>query len=73
MKITGEKIFTTPTHSFAIGPCESEYTLNYSVDGKTWTAYDSSTPSGQTAIVNFAVPNLMYKLSGATGDILIQY
>ena len=73
MKIKGDKPFTTPTHSFAIGECESEYTLCYSVDGNNWTAYDEATPSGETAIVNFGIPNLLYKLSGATGDILIQY
>ena len=73
MKISGEKPFTTPTHSFAIGACDSEYTLLYSVDGSSWTAYDSACPSGTTAIVNFGIPNLLYKLSGATGDILVQY
>ena len=60
MKISGEKPFSLVKTSFAIGPSAEGYTLNYSVDGQNWTAYDEATPSGTTAIVNFGIPNLKY-------------
>lgn len=73
MKITGEQAFSVPTNSFAISASEDAYTLNYSVDGETWTPYEAETPAGETAIVNFGVKGMLYKLDGNTGDVFIQY
>ena len=73
MKVSKETPFSCVKNAFAIGPSAEGYTLNYSVDGVTWTAYDEATPSGTTAIVNFGIPNLKYKLAGNNSDVLIQY
>lgn len=73
MKVTGENAFSVPANSFAISASNEGYTLNYSVDGTNWTAYSDATPSGETAIVNFAVKGMMYKLDGNNSDVYIQY
>lgn len=73
MKVTGENVFSVPANSFAISASNEGYTLNYSVDGTNWTAYSDATPSGETAIVNFAVKGMMYKLDGNNSDVYIQY
>lgn len=65
--------FSCIKSSFAISPSNEGYTLNYSVDGKDWTPYDEPTPSGVTAIVNFGIPNMKYKLVGNQTDVFIQF
>lgn len=73
MLVKKDNVFSVPTNSFAIGASNEGYTLNYSVDGTNWTAYDEATPSGETAIVNFAVKGMLYKLDGNNSDVYIQY
>ena len=73
MLVKKENPFSCVKNAFAIGPSAEGYTLNYSLDGETWTAYEEETPSGVTAIVNFGIPNLKYKLVGNNSDVLIQY
>lgn len=73
MLVKKETPFSVVTRNFAIGPSAEGYTLAYSVDGETWTEYEDATPSGVTAIVNFGIPNLKYKLIGNDSDVYIQY
>jgi len=73
MKVSGENTFNVPTNSFAISPSNEGYTLQYSADGVNWSDYSDATESGVTAIVNFAPKGLMYKLSGNTSEVYIQY
>lgn len=73
MKVSGENVFSVPANSFAISASAEGYTLNYSVDGVSFTPYDDATPSGTTAIVNFAVRGMCYKLVGNNSDVYIQY
>ena len=73
MKVSGEEVFYVQSNAFAISPSAQGYTLNYSVDGENFTAYETATPSGETAIVNFAVAGMSYKLVGNEDDVYIQY
>lgn len=73
MLVHGEDVFYVQSNSFAISPSNEGYTLQYSVDGVSFTSYETATPSGETAIVNFAVSGMSYKLLGNNSDVYIQY
>ena len=73
MLVKGENVFPVNAHAFAISPSNEGYTLAYSCDGVNFTNYDDATPSGTTAIVNFAVPGMSYKLVGNNSDVYVQY
>lgn len=45
MKVTGEKTFCVPSTSFGVSASTSDYTLNYSVDGKSWGVWPEATNS----------------------------
>lgn len=69
--ITGEEVFTSSSNSIAIAPTTSGYTLNYSVDGETWTAWSEATAAGENCIVNGVVPSMLFKLAGNTDEITV--
>lgn len=73
MKIEGEKIFGIPTNSFAVSGSASGYTLNYSADGETFTAFDKPTPANETLVVNGVAKGMSFKLVGNTDNVYIQY
>lgn len=73
MKIQGEKIFGVPTNSFAVSGSESGYTLNYSADGESFTAYEKATPANEVLVVNGVAKGMSFKLAGNTSDVYIQY
>lgn len=73
MKITGEQSFGIATHYFSIGACESNYTLQFSVDNETWTDCDGETPAGENHIISGCPKNLYWRLKDNTGDALIQW
>lgn len=67
--ITGEEIFRCQGNSIAIAPTTGGYTLNYSIDGKTWTAWGEAVPAGEPCIVGGVVPTMYFKLAGNNGDV----
>lgn len=71
MTISGEAPFQVEAHSFAIGPSESGYTLNYSADGENWTACSTITANDVTQCVCGAPFGLYYKLDGNTSDDVV--
>lgn len=73
MKVTNDEIFGIPTNSFAVSASETGYTLNYSADGESFTAYDKQTPAGEVLIVNGTPKGMTFKLDGNVGDVYIQY
>lgn len=73
MKIQGEQIFGIPTNYFGISPSESGYTLEYSADGKNFTAWTQETPAGENAFVCHVPKGSSFRLSGNSGDVYIQY
>lgn len=73
MKITDEKAFSVPSDTFAISASETGYTLQYSVDGETFTDWDEEDiPAGENVVVR-STRGLIYKLSGNEGDVFITY
>ena len=51
MRVTNEQVFSVPEHYFGIGASETGYTLNYSVDGKTFAAWDEATQANTPLFV----------------------
>lgn len=73
MKIQGEQIFGVPTTSFAVSASESGYTLNYSADGESFTAYEKETPANEVLVVNGVAKGMTFKLAGNASDVYVQY
>lgn len=73
IKVIGESPFQIPVAAFAISPSLEGYTLNYSVDGIDWTAYDEATEAGVTELVNCPVGGMFYKLAGNFSEVVIRY
>lgn len=73
MKITGEKPFQVLAHSFAVSPSNEGYTLNYSADGISYTAYGISTPAGENLLVTDAPKGCYWKLAGNQSEVIIQF
>ena len=71
-KITGEAPFQVLAHSFSVYT-DSAFTLNYSADGEHYTAYEESTPAGETLIVNGVGKNMWFYLEGNSGEAIINY
>lgn len=71
--ITGEQPFSVPTRSFAVSPSSEGFTLNYSADGVSYTAYSSSTPANETLIVNGVPKSLVYKLVGNQSELTVTF
>ena len=72
-KISGETPFQVLSHSFIVSQSESGYTLNYSGDGITWTAYDEATPANEDLIVNGIAFGTYVKLANNTSEVTINY
>lgn len=73
LKISGETPFQVLSHSFVVSQSESGYTLNYSGDGVSWTAYSESTPASEDLIVNGVAFGTYIKLAGNTSEVQISY
>lgn len=73
IQISGEKPFSIVTNAFGVSHSSSGYTLNYSADGKEYTAYTESTPANETLLVCGLPANCFYKLVGNTDDVTITY
>ena len=73
MKVTGEKTFCVPATSFGISGSASGFTLNYSVDGKTWGVWTEATVANEPLFV-VNVPKFMkYKLVGNTDTVDVRW
>ena len=70
MQITvyGEQPFKAQKETFCVAGTSAGYTLNYSADKKTWTAYSEATPANETLIVNGVTPYMWFKLAGNTDE-----
>ena len=73
-KINKAEPFSVPADKFIIGASTSGYTLNYSADGVTWTAWEDATAANKNQVVIGLPVNTYVKLVGNTADnILIRY
>ena len=62
--INGEQPFKAQKETFCVAGTSAGFTLNYSADKETWTAYEESTPADETLIVNGVTPYMWFKLAG---------
>ena len=73
-KVNREESFQIPSDKFIIGASTSGYTLNYSADGVTWTAWEEATPTNYNQVVIGLPTNSYVKLVGNnTDNILIRW
>lgn len=73
-KISGEELFQIPSDKFIIGATASGYTLNYSADGVSWTAWEEATAANDNQVVVNIPFNTYCKLAGNTSnDVLIRW
>ena len=73
MKVTGEKTFCVPATSFGISGSASGYTLNYSVDGKTWGVWPEVTNANEPLFVVNTPKFMIYKLATNTGQVEVRW
>lgn len=73
-KISGETPFQiTGAHSMGISVSSEGYTLNYSADGFTYTAWEEATPANEnTFVINFP-KGAYFKLVGNGSTVTITY
>ena len=73
IEIVGAKPFQVLSHSFIVSPSSEGYTLNYSGDGKNWTAWSAATPANENLIVNGIAWGTYIKLAGNNSTVKISY
>lgn len=84
-KITGEQPFRIAGTAFAISESTSGYTVKSSInynwktkpgipqgDGATWADFSEAIPANKQAFIETRVPGVTFKLSGNSGEVLIQ-
>ena len=72
-KISGETQFQVLAHSFSVSPSEEGYTLNYSADGNSFTAWEEATPANETLFVVNVPKMAFFKLVGNGSDVVINF
>lgn len=73
LKVSGETPFSVLSHSFGVSQSAEGYTLNYSSDGITWTAYSEATPANEDLFVNGVPFGSFFKLAGNASEVQIIY
>ena len=72
ISIVQDKPFQTGISSFVISPSETAYTLNYSADGVSYTAWQEETPGNEVLVVNGAPRGMYFKLVGNNSILTLQ-
>ena len=73
MKVTGEKTFSVPATSFGISGSASGFTLNYSVDGKSFGVWPEATVANEPLFVVNTPKFMIYKLVGNTEQVEVRW
>lgn len=73
MKINGEAPFQVTAHSFGVSASNDGYTLNYSADGVSWTAWSSATPANEVLFVVDVPKSCYFKLVGNHSEVIITF
>ena len=71
IKVNKEEVFRCYGSTMAIAATSVGYTLNYSVDGENWTAYEEAVPASENLIVTDMVQGMYFKLVGNADDNVI--
>ena len=73
MKVIDEQTLSVPAHCFGISGSAVGYTLQYSVDGKTWASREEDTPAEEPLFVANAPLFCQYCLAGNEGEVEIRW
>ena len=73
VKVKGERPVQILAHSFIVSPSSEGYTLNYSADGKNWTAWTAATPANDNLIVNGLAFGSYIKFAGNNSELMLSY
>lgn len=71
MKIVGETPFQVLANAVCISPSKEGYTLNYSADGITYTAWDEAVPAGENLTISGVARGTFFKLVGNNTEVTI--
>lgn len=69
--VTGEAPFRVFAGSFCVSPSAQGYVLNYSADGKNWTADVNEMPANETHNFWGITPGMYFKLVGNTDTVTV--
>lgn len=72
ISIVQDKPFQVGIGTFCISPSSTEYTLHYSADGKSYTAWEEATPANEVLVVNAAPEGMYFKLVGNNDTLTLQ-
>lgn len=72
-KIQGEEAFQVMAHSFIVSPSEEGYTLEYSADGREFTAWDVAVPKGEVLNVCGNAMGAFFRFIGNKSDVIVRY
>jgi len=73
IKITGEQPFQVNARSFAVSPSNETYTLCYSADGRDFTEWNESTPSGNNLVVNSIAKSMYFYLKNNNSEVTVVF
>ena len=73
MKVINEQVFGVPNTSFGVSGSASGYTLNYSVDGKTWGVWPEATKADEPLFVVNTPKFMIYKLVANTEQVEVRW
>ena len=73
MKVINEQVFGVPNTSFGVSGSASGFTLNYSVDGKTWGVWPEATKADEPLFVVNLPKFMKYKLVGNTDTVEVRW
>lgn len=68
IQINKEEVFRCKGVTMAVEATSSGYTLNYSVDGEKWSAYEDAIPANENLVISDGVNGMYFKLVGNTDD-----
>lgn len=70
-KVIGETPFQVLANAVCISPSNEGYTLNYSADGISYTAYGEATPAGENLTVSGIAKGTYLKLVGNNTEVTV--
>lgn len=71
INVNKEDVFSSRGATMAIAATSAGYTLNYSVDGVNWSAYEEAVPANENLVVTDMVQGMYFKLVGNADDNVI--
>ena len=73
MKVINEQVFGVPNTSFGVSGSASGFTLNYSVDGKSFGVWPEATVANEPLFVVNLPKFMKYKLVGNTDTVEVRW